>query len=99
MGCGLIYETGEVFFTKNGKFLGVGYSNAQGKELFPSVGLHSSAEKVVFNLGKKPFKFNFEAGTDQPSFFDSPPPLCKGAHNFSLSLSLRGTQRSWSGPR
>ncbi|ELR18451.1 SPRY domain containing protein [Acanthamoeba castellanii str. Neff] len=61
VGCGLIYETGEVFFTKNGKFLGVGYSNAQGKELFPSVGLHSSAEKVVFNLGKKPFKFNFEA--------------------------------------
>ncbi|KAL6067333.1 IgA-specific serine endopeptidase [Balamuthia mandrillaris] len=61
VGCGLNYDTGEVFFTKNGAFLGVGWTDARNKELFPSVGLHSPEEKVLFNFGKKPFKFNFDS--------------------------------------
>jgi len=51
-----------VFFTKNGKFIGVAHSDAQGKELYPSAGLHTRGEKITFNFGKKPFKFNLETG-------------------------------------
>jgi len=66
IGCGLIFRTGEIFFTKNGYFLGTAWSGAM-QSLYPSVGLHSPREKVVVNFGTRPFKFNFEAGKEVDS--------------------------------
>lgn len=58
VGCGFVHETGEIFFTKNGDFLGVAFRNATGP-LFPACSLHSAGESVRFNL-HGPFKYNVD---------------------------------------
>ncbi|ELR23232.1 Dual specificity protein kinase [Acanthamoeba castellanii str. Neff] len=46
IGVGLHHQRKELFFTKNGFFLGVGFVGITEDILFPSVGLHSYGEKV-----------------------------------------------------
>eukprot|EP00743_Colponemidia_sp_Colp-15_P004857 GILK01005234.1.p1 GENE.GILK01005234.1~~GILK01005234.1.p1 ORF type:complete len:459 (-),score=65.62 GILK01005234.1:145-1350(-) len=60
VGCGIHYGKGEVFFTKNGKYLGAAYPLGPGP-YYPTVGLHSPAEVVTLNLGRTPFKFDVQA--------------------------------------
>eukprot|EP01102_Stenamoeba_stenopodia_P011766 TRINITY_DN3634_c0_g2_i2.p1 TRINITY_DN3634_c0_g2~~TRINITY_DN3634_c0_g2_i2.p1 ORF type:complete len:769 (-),score=159.05 TRINITY_DN3634_c0_g2_i2:19-2325(-) len=62
VGCGIIYPTAEVFYTKNGEFLGVSIEGCPTDSLYPAVGMTSNAE-VSFNFGEKPFKFGFEVPT------------------------------------
>jgi hypothetical protein len=60
-GCGINYETREVFFTLNGEFLGVAYKAVPLSTYYPTVGVGSKpGVKVSFNFGAQPFKFNFE---------------------------------------
>jgi hypothetical protein len=62
VGVGLNFETGEVFFTLNGKFLGVGYhALSTDVKWYPTVGLQSPGEKIKVNFGDSPFLFDFEA--------------------------------------
>lgn len=57
IGCGLLTDRRELFFTKNGSHLGVAFSCVSGI-MHPTVGLHSPGEKVAFNLGTSPFAFD-----------------------------------------
>ena len=52
----------EIFFTKNGKYLGTAFTDP-GHSYFPTVGLHSTGEEVRLNFGSDPnvpFVFNLE---------------------------------------
>ena len=58
IGCGINLKTKEVIFTKNGADIGLEYLMMPGISLFPTVGLHTSGERVWVNFGQKPFRFN-----------------------------------------
>ncbi|KAI8877913.1 SPla/RYanodine receptor [Backusella circina FSU 941] len=57
VGCGFCPETGNVFFTKNGTFLGFAYQALQRHHYFASIGSDGPA-RVRVNFGKEPFRFN-----------------------------------------
>jgi len=60
IGCGVHYNRQEIFFTKNGKHLGVAFKKVKREEFFPVVSLHSLDESISANFGLKPFKFDLE---------------------------------------
>jgi hypothetical protein len=57
VGCGLLCGSREIFFTKNGAHLGVAFSDVA-IGLYPTIGMHSPAERVSFNFGAAPFAFD-----------------------------------------
>ena len=61
VGAGLHTETNDVFFTKNGEWLGVAFRDVSCvTPLYPTVGLHSKDERVSTNFGSAPFAFDIE---------------------------------------
>jgi hypothetical protein len=40
--------------------LGVAFQNLPGNNYYPTVGLRTRGEKVKFNFGQEPFKFNID---------------------------------------
>lgn len=59
IGCGLLCERREIFFTKNGAHLGVAFTDIS-TLLHPTIGLHSPSERVTLNLGATPFAFDID---------------------------------------
>jgi hypothetical protein len=59
VGAGIHLENREIFFTKNGKKLGIAFQNVKAT-LYPTIGLHSQNENVEVNFGAKPFQFDIE---------------------------------------
>jgi hypothetical protein len=60
VGLGINFESGEVFFTKNGQFLGVAFTRCPQKPFYPAVGMTSYGESIRANFGDSPFLFHFE---------------------------------------
>lgn len=60
VGCGINFQTGEVFFTKNGEFLGVAYKGAKLNKYWATMGFRNPKAKARVNFGAAPFKFNFQ---------------------------------------
>ncbi|XP_011628600.1 ran-binding protein 10 isoform X2 [Amborella trichopoda] len=60
VGGGINYASNELFFTKNGGFLGSVCKDVKGP-LFPTIGVHSPREKVDVNFGQRRFVFDIEA--------------------------------------
>eukprot|EP00013_Stygamoeba_regulata_P001220 CAMPEP_0177637638 /NCGR_PEP_ID=MMETSP0447-20121125/5073_1 /TAXON_ID=0 /ORGANISM="Stygamoeba regulata, Strain BSH-02190019" /LENGTH=1331 /DNA_ID=CAMNT_0019139569 /DNA_START=180 /DNA_END=4171 /DNA_ORIENTATION=- len=60
IGCGHDTVKDEIFFTKNGQFIGVAFHSVSGP-LFPMVGLGSPCESVFVNFGQLPFVWDFNA--------------------------------------
>ncbi|KAJ3064931.1 hypothetical protein HDU98_011667 [Podochytrium sp. JEL0797] len=61
IGCGFDRDKANIFFTCNGKHLGVAFENVSLHCWYPAVGLHDPAELVHVNLNPSPampFKFN-----------------------------------------
>lgn len=65
MGCGIVWETGEVFYALNGEFLGVSHRVTCASSLRAAIGLTAPGAHVKFNFGAKPFLFDFRAPTLQ----------------------------------
>ncbi|CAG8464114.1 19864_t:CDS:2 [Racocetra fulgida] len=62
IGCGYRPDDGEVFFTKNGKFLGVAFNGNDVKHTwYPSIGTDGSCELEV-NFGDSEFKYKAAKG-------------------------------------
>ncbi|KAH8601031.1 hypothetical protein B0O99DRAFT_589892 [Bisporella sp. PMI_857] len=59
IGCGVNFNTGYAFFTKNGDFLGTAFREIKGK-LFPSIGMKKSGEHIRVNFGQSPFVFDID---------------------------------------
>eukprot|EP01080_Neovahlkampfia_damariscottae_P000083 gene83-4332_t len=55
IGCGYIFRTREIFFTKNGKFLGIAFKAHKDRVLYPTIGLDHSF--VHINFGENDFEF------------------------------------------
>ena len=58
---GFDFEDQSIFFTLNGKFLGVAFSDVDRGPLFPAAALHEPGDACRFNLGQQPFAFDLEA--------------------------------------
>ncbi|KAI6837742.1 SPRY-domain-containing protein [Hortaea werneckii] len=60
IGCGVNFRTGNCFFTKNGIYLGVAFTNISKGGLYPSVGMKKPGEHLRINFGRTPFVFDID---------------------------------------
>eukprot|EP00887_Chlorella_sp_A99_P001255 scaffold14.g1255.t1 len=60
VGAGIHLPRGQIFFTKNGKHLGMAYRNVTSHPLFPTLGLHSPGATVHVNFGARPFAYDID---------------------------------------
>ena len=60
MGCGFIADKKEIFFTKNGVFLGVAFKNVEipSHGFYPAVCIQSQNQSVQANFGVNKFVFD-----------------------------------------
>lgn len=65
VGAGLNRETQEIFFTKNGKLLGIAFRNVPPLTFYPTIGMHSRSESVTINLGASTFAFDIQSQIDK----------------------------------
>lgn len=52
--CPWLQNRGEIFFTRNGKFLGVAFRSVNGR-LVPTFSLRSEGDEIRINFGQEPF--------------------------------------------
>eukprot|EP01041_Mallomonas_annulata_P010968 gene10968-22924_t len=62
LGCGIMLESKEVFFTKNGKHLGKFTQNLfkSIQNLYPCVSLHGVGEEIRVNFGQDPYQYDYK---------------------------------------
>ena len=60
IGCCFDLTEKQIFFTKNGKNLGVAFTEVTSTKLFPTVGLQTPGEKIEVNFGQSEFIFDFD---------------------------------------
>ncbi|XP_076060828.1 ran-binding protein M isoform X2 [Oratosquilla oratoria] len=58
IGCGINLIENTCFYTKNGHFLGVAFTDLPPMQLYPTVGLQTPGEVVDANFGQAPFVFD-----------------------------------------
>ncbi len=58
VGCGWNIRSGELYFTKNGEYLGSAFDSVQGR-FYPVIWLEAEHVKVEVNFGQEPFVFAF----------------------------------------
>lgn len=83
IGCGINFEgVGEIFWTKNGKFLGVSHIGPRSDAYYPAIGVENNGAIFRVNFGKQPFQFSFVVPTltwnrtpSQPEFKSTNPRL------------------------
>jgi len=56
VGCGVDYLSSEIFFTLNGSYLGIAFTDVAGT-LYPTVGVDSLCA-IDLNFGEEPFRFD-----------------------------------------
>ncbi|DAA79787.1 TPA_exp: putative Ran-binding protein (RanBP10) [Trichophyton benhamiae CBS 112371] len=62
IGCGIVFSTGNAFFTKNGSFLGNAFRDLKPAKLYPCVGMRKQpGAHVKANFGQFPFIFDIDS--------------------------------------
>jgi hypothetical protein len=62
VGCGVDEIKGELFFTLNGKFIGVAATGLNSFKMRPCVGLVNNLQSIYTNFGQLPFLWDFNFG-------------------------------------
>jgi hypothetical protein len=75
IGCGILLDRKEVFFTKNGAFIGTAFKDVSfsSKEIFPAVTIQSMSHHIEANFGTSKFVFDLDGyrmRESLESFFD-----------------------------
>ncbi|KAK0424706.1 hypothetical protein QR680_008800 [Steinernema hermaphroditum] len=66
IGCGINFMNKEIFFTKNGEYLGKAVDNVNTEnDLYPTIGLQTRDVLIDTNFGQKPFRYNIAADIEQ----------------------------------
>lgn len=73
VGCGILWETTEIFFTLNGEFLGVAYRCPLANQYFAALGLRSNGTQLKVNFGELAFLFDFRAPSLKWECLPAPP--------------------------
>ncbi|KAL2887492.1 Ran-binding protein 10 [Ceratocystis lukuohia] len=60
IGCGINFYTKEVFFTKNGIYIGPAFQNVSG-DLYPGIGIQHPSDGLRANFGAMPFTFDIDS--------------------------------------
>jgi hypothetical protein len=87
IGCGVDYETGAIFFSRNGEYIGAPSRTARKRDqLYATMGIENAGVEVRVNFGGSgPFRFNFEAPTVAwKSLLPDVPEIEKASSNFRL---------------
>ncbi|KAF9427264.1 hypothetical protein BGZ94_005215 [Podila epigama] len=59
IGCGVNFRDMSLFYTKNGRYLGVAFRDLKGS-LYPTVGMRTVGEIIEANFGQREFMFDIE---------------------------------------
>ncbi|KAI9662379.1 MAG: hypothetical protein M1821_008546 [Bathelium mastoideum] len=60
IGCGINTKAGQMFFTKNGSYLGIAFTKVRGM-LFPVIGVGEHETEVKANFGSERFRYDVDA--------------------------------------
>eukprot|EP00297_Palpitomonas_bilix_P004871 CAMPEP_0113899440 /NCGR_PEP_ID=MMETSP0780_2-20120614/20032_1 /TAXON_ID=652834 /ORGANISM="Palpitomonas bilix" /LENGTH=675 /DNA_ID=CAMNT_0000891607 /DNA_START=222 /DNA_END=2249 /DNA_ORIENTATION=- /assembly_acc=CAM_ASM_000599 len=60
IGCGVNFSTQEIFYTKNGEFIGPAFDVLPDSPFYPSFSVRLKGEKITINFGRSPFRFNID---------------------------------------
>lgn len=93
VGCGWNLRTNEVYFTKNGEYLGVGFENVVGR-FYPTVWIEPTNVKILINFGQESFLYNFISSLPK-GFLEETPKSAFNQSKFKISHSeLRRRQKA-----
>ena len=75
IGCGILLDKKEIFFTKNGAFLGVAFKDIEvpAGGFYPAITIQSMSHHIEANFGTSKFVFDMEGfrqRESQENFFD-----------------------------
>lgn len=73
VGCGILWETQEIFFTLNGNFLGIAYHGLELDHYYACIGIRGVSGQFQANFGASPFAFDFQLKRFGWSPLPSPP--------------------------
>ncbi|CAO3624029.1 unnamed protein product [Cunninghamella echinulata] len=69
IGCGVNFDDGSAFYTKNGTFLGIAFSNIDlNKSYYPAIGLRTPGEHVETNFGHEEFIFDLDSYIEKKKY-------------------------------
>lgn len=92
VGCGWNIRSNEVYFTKNGQFLGNGFDRVNGR-FYPVIWIGDNC-KINVNFGNEPFAFNF-AGSLPEGYLSSLGDVEKSTKGMSAVEIKRRTMVKW----
>uniref|UniRef100_A0A914CN74 B30.2/SPRY domain-containing protein n=1 Tax=Acrobeloides nanus TaxID=290746 RepID=A0A914CN74_9BILA len=102
VGCGVDFCKKEIFFTKNGKNLGVADVNIPIIDIYPTIGFNSAGAIMETNFGQKSFVYDVSkdienALSNPPTLTKNPPTLTKNPPILTKNLpTTKKTQQLFS---